>query len=42
MDAIRTRFGRNAVGYANVVFSELGGVPEEFRELAEHHVGRGN
>jgi DNA polymerase-4 len=42
MDAIRTRFGRDAVGYATVVFSELGGVPEEFRELAEHHAGRGN
>jgi DNA polymerase IV len=42
MDAIRTRFGRDAVGYATVVFSEVGGVPEEFRELAEHHAGRGN
>lgn len=36
MDAIRRRFGRGAVGYATVMFSELGGVPEEFRELAEH------
>jgi hypothetical protein len=36
MDSIRARFGRHAVGYATVMFSELGGVPEEFRELAEH------
>ena len=36
MDSIRARFGRDAVGYATVMFSELGGVPEEFRELAEH------
>ena len=38
MDSIRARFGRDAVGYATVMFSELGGVPEEFRELAEHPV----
>jgi DNA polymerase-4 len=36
MDAIRARFGRDAVGYATVMFSNIGGVPEEFRELAEH------
>ena len=36
MDAIRARFGRDAVGYATVLLSERGGVPEEFRELAEH------
>lgn len=35
MDAIRARFGRAAVGYAAVVFSGAGSVPEEFRELAE-------
>jgi DNA polymerase-4 len=35
LDAIRARFGRDAVGYAGVMLSELGGVPEEFRELAE-------
>jgi DNA polymerase IV len=40
LDAIRARFGRDAVGYAAVVFSELGGVPDEFRELAEHDVGQ--
>jgi DNA polymerase-4 len=37
MDAIRSRFGRDAVGYASVMLSEVGRVPEEFRELAEHH-----
>ena len=36
LDAIRARFGRDAAGYARVMLSELGGVPEEFRELAEH------
>jgi DNA polymerase-4 len=35
VDAIRARFGRSAVGYATVVFSSVGRVPEEFRELAE-------
>ncbi|MBJ7598590.1 DNA polymerase IV [Candidatus Nephthysia bennettiae] len=39
LDTIRDRFGRDAVGYATVMFSELGGVPDEFRELAEHDVG---
>jgi DNA polymerase-4 len=38
LDAIRARFGREAVGYATVMLSELRGVPEEFRELAEHPV----
>jgi DNA polymerase-4 len=38
LDAIRARFGRDAVGYAAVMFSKLGGVPDEFRELAEHDV----
>jgi DNA polymerase-4 len=38
MDAIRARFGRDAAGYARVMLSELGGVPEEFRELAEHDI----
>ncbi len=36
MDAVRDRFGRSAVGYATVVFSDLSLVPEEFRELVEH------
>jgi DNA polymerase-4 len=36
MDAVRVRFGRSAVGYATVVFSDLELVPEGFRELVEH------
>lgn len=36
VDAIRMRFGRAAIGYASVVFSSAGHVPDEFRELAEH------
>jgi DNA polymerase IV len=36
VDAIRKKFGRAAVGYAAVVFSDGHRVPEEFRELAEH------
>jgi DNA polymerase-4 len=38
VDEIRARFGRDAVGYATVVFSEVAHVPEELRELAEHRV----
>jgi DNA polymerase-4 len=40
VDAVRTRFGRAAVGYGTVVFSDVGGVPEAFRELAERDHGR--
>jgi DNA polymerase-4 len=36
VDRIRARFGRDSVGYATVVFSNEGRVPEAFRELAEH------
>ena len=36
VDAVRARFGRDAVGYATVAFSDFGRVPEEFRALAEH------
>ena len=36
MDEVRRRFGRSAVGYAGVTLSEMGTVPDEFRELAEH------
>jgi DNA polymerase-4 len=39
IDAVRERFGRDAVGYATVVFSGEGRVPEAFRELAEHRDG---
>lgn len=35
VDAVRDRFGRKAVGYASVSLSEMGAVPDEFRELAE-------
>jgi DNA polymerase-4 len=35
MDDVRARFGRDALGHAAVVFRETGGVPDEFRELAE-------
>jgi len=38
VDSIRARFGRDAVGYATVMFSDLGRVPEEFRELAERQL----
>ena len=40
VDAIRARFGRGAIGYAAIVFSDVGRVPEEFRELAERNPGR--
>jgi DNA polymerase-4 len=35
VDAVRARFGRESIGYATVVFSDVGRVPEAFRELAE-------
>jgi DNA polymerase-4 len=35
LDRVRARFGREAVGYATVFFRDAGGVPDEFRELAE-------
>ncbi|MDQ2726706.1 MAG: DNA polymerase IV [Actinomycetota bacterium] len=37
VDAIRARFGRDAIGYAEVVLSNQERVPEAFRELAERH-----
>jgi DNA polymerase IV len=40
MDSVRTRFGRHAVSYAAVGLSDAGGVPDEFRELAERSLGR--
>ncbi len=36
MDAARERFGRSAVGYLPATMGHAVGVPEEFRELAEH------
>jgi DNA polymerase-4 len=38
MDAIRDRFGRQAIGYGAAVFDESRSVPDEFRELAEKHL----
>jgi DNA polymerase-4 len=35
IDAVRARFGRQAVGYASVVFGRASSVPDDFRELAE-------
>ena len=37
IDAIRARFGRDAVGYATVMMSDRQGVPEGLRELAERN-----
>jgi len=39
MDRVRERFGRSSVGYASVALSGDAGVPDEFRELAEHTLG---
>jgi DNA polymerase-4 len=36
VDMIRSRFGRDAIGYASVKFANVGHVPDGFRELAEH------
>ncbi|GAA4288214.1 DNA polymerase IV [Georgenia daeguensis] len=36
MDAARARFGRDAVGYLPATMRRSGGVPDDFRELAEH------
>ena len=41
VDAIRARFGRSSVGYADLGWSEHTRVPEAFRELAERPVGPG-
>jgi DNA polymerase-4 len=40
VDAIRARFGRQAIGYAEVEFSDHHGAPDAFRELAERAPGR--
>lgn len=39
VDAIRARFGRDAVHYATVMFSDVELVPEAFRKLAERRTG---
>ncbi|HNJ97009.1 MAG TPA: DNA polymerase IV [Ilumatobacteraceae bacterium] len=36
VDAVRSKFGKGAVGYARVAFDRATSVPDEFRELAEH------
>ena len=38
IDAIRDRFGREAVGYGSVVLQHTGSVPDAFRELAEREL----
>lgn len=38
MDALKERFGKEAVGYARSTLLGAGGVPDEFRELAERDV----
>lgn len=39
MDAVRERFGRDAIGYATVVLNRRRSVPDVFRELAEKTLG---
>nr|WP_245196983.1 hypothetical protein [Labrys sp. LIt4] len=39
MDAIRRRFGRDAVGYATAALDRKRSVPDAFRELAEKDLG---
>ncbi|HEY6794179.1 MAG TPA: hypothetical protein VI248_05810 [Kineosporiaceae bacterium] len=38
MDAVRARFGRDAVGYLPAALKRSGGVPDDFRELAEREL----
>ncbi|HST80240.1 MAG TPA: DNA polymerase IV [Kineosporiaceae bacterium] len=38
MDAVRRRFGRDAVGYLPAALSRSAGVPDDFRELAEREL----
>jgi DNA polymerase-4 len=35
MDAVREKFGKHAVGYLPAELTRRGGVPDDFRELAE-------
>jgi hypothetical protein len=39
VDAIRQRFGRNAIGYAAAALDHRRSVPDAFRELAEKDLG---
>lgn len=39
MDAVRGRFGRDAVGYATVQLDRQRSVPDSFRELPEKDLG---
>lgn len=39
MDAVRERFGHDAIGYATVALSRRRSVPDAFRELAEKDLG---
>jgi DNA polymerase-4 len=41
VDAVRARFGRDAVGYASVALSPEARVPDAFRELAQHELSSG-
>ena len=38
LDAVRERFGREAIGYGSVLLREGGAVPDAFRELAEREL----
>jgi DNA polymerase-4 len=38
LDAIRDRFGRDAIGYLPALQRRSGGIPDDFRELAEHQL----
>lgn len=38
MDAVRTRFGRGAIGYLPAELRRSAGVPDDFRELAEREL----
>lgn len=38
VDAVRLKFGRDAVGYLPAALTRAGGVPDDFRELAEREL----